>query len=111
MRKQKEDKGILGGVTRISVAEGGGSKKKQDNVERDLKLQCRRETKVKLGAANGGRTLGKCTKHCQSGTTGEAAIKADFPGQLPWRFFYLIFLKKYSLHRSLMTVWPTVVLT
>lgn len=81
---------------RISVAEGGGSKKKQDNVERKPKLQCRSEMKVKLRAANKGRedTMGKCTKHCQSGTTGEATTKFDFPGQLPLKVFLSVFLKK-----------------
>lgn len=47
MRKQKEDKAIPSGLTSISVVEGGGSKK-EDNVERELKLESPREMKVKL---------------------------------------------------------------
>lgn len=54
MRKQEEDKdtpGIYWNTT-ISVAEGGGGKK-EDNVERELKLKCPSETKVKPRAVNG----------------------------------------------------------
>lgn len=56
MRKYKEDKDSPSGLITMSVAEGGGSKE-EDNVERELKLECPGEMKVKLQAVNGRRTL------------------------------------------------------
>lgn len=38
MRRQKEGKGTLSGVKSTSVAQGVGSKKKQDSMEQELKL-------------------------------------------------------------------------
>lgn len=50
-RKQKEDKDIPSGLTSNSVAEGGVSKG-EGSAERELKLQCPREMKVKLRTVN-----------------------------------------------------------
>lgn len=52
MRKQKEDKDIPSGFTSNSVAEGGVSKG-EGSAERELKLKCPREMKVKLPTLNG----------------------------------------------------------
>lgn len=60
MRKYKEDRDSPSGLTSTSVAEGGGSKE-EDNVQRELKLKCPGEMKVKLWAVNGRRTVGNCT--------------------------------------------------
>lgn len=87
MRKQKEDKDVPSGLTSNSVAEGGVSKG-EGSAERELKLQCPREMKVKLQAVNGMRTW---RGSAQTLTMGKATIKLSCLGQVPWRFSNLVF--------------------
>jgi len=56
MRKQNEDKGVPSRLRGVSAAGGGGSERKEDNVETELKLESPSETKVKPRAMDGRRT-------------------------------------------------------
>lgn len=81
-------------------------------MERELKLECPSEMKVKLRAVGGRRTRGNCTDTDKLAQQERLLRHLTCPGQLALRAFNLIFVKeKYNLHTSLMTVGPTVMLT